>query len=55
MIWASWTWLSWVYWLICLGLLAVVLLELLREKGFWRQVSAAMIVIPLVLRALMLK
>lgn len=47
--------MSWVYWLICLGLLAVVLIELFREKNVWKQISAAMIIIPLVLRALMLK
>lgn len=55
MIWASWSWLSWIYWLICLGLLIVVIAELFREKSVWKQISAAMIVIPLVLRVLMLK
>ncbi len=55
MIWASWSWLSWIYWLICLGLLAVIISEIFRERGFWKQVSAAMIIIPLILRVLMLK
>lgn len=55
MIWASWSWLSWTYWLMCLGLLAVIVSEIFKEKGFWKQVSAAMIIIPLILRALMLK
>ncbi len=55
MIWASWSWLSWIYWLTCLGLLVLIIFEIFREKGFWRQVSAAMIIIPLILRVLMLK
>lgn len=49
------TWMTWAYWVICLGLLLTVLVEMFREKEFWKQLSAAMIIIPLVLRVLFWK
>ncbi|HNV34685.1 MAG TPA: hypothetical protein PKK63_04040 [Bacillota bacterium] len=48
-------WLTWSYWLICLGLLAALLLEVFREKNVWKQISAAMVIIPLALRVLLWK
>ena len=45
--------------LIYRGIVGLVLLLVLRclfvEKNFWKQVTAALVVIPLVLRLLMLK
>ncbi len=49
------TWMTWIYWAICLGLLLTLLLEIFREKNIWKQISAAMIIIPLTLRVLFWK
>ena len=44
-----------IYRAIVLVVLALVLRCLFRERDFWKQVTAALVVIPLVLRALMIK
>ncbi|MEG1602753.1 MAG: hypothetical protein RRY12_07755 [Cloacibacillus sp.] len=44
-----------IYRLILLLVLILVLRCMFRERSFWKQVTAAMVVIPLVLRLLMLK
>ncbi|MCF7936449.1 MAG: hypothetical protein K9L28_08915 [Synergistales bacterium] len=40
---------------IVLLILVLVLRCLFREKSFWKQVTAVLVVIPLVLRLLMIK
>jgi hypothetical protein len=40
---------------IVLFVLALVIRCLFREKDFWKQVTAALVVIPLILRVLMIK
>jgi hypothetical protein len=47
--------LFWIYWLFCLGVFAVLLLEVFREKSIWKQITIAMIIIPFALRVLMWK
>ncbi len=44
-----------IYRLILLLVLILVLRCMFRERSFWKQATAAMVVIPLVLRLLMLK
>lgn len=44
-----------IYRLILLALLLLVLKCMFRERSFWKQVGAAMVVIPAVLRLLMIK
>lgn len=44
-----------VYRGIVLFMLLVVLRCMFREKNFWKQVTATMVVIPLILRILMVK
>lgn len=44
-----------IYRLILLLVLILVLKCMFRERSFWKQVTAAMVVIPVVLRLLMLK
>jgi len=40
---------------IVLFVLVLVIRCLFREKDFWKQVTAALVVIPLILRVLMIK
>jgi len=40
---------------IVLFVLTLVIRCLFREKDFWKQVTAALVVIPLILRVLMIK
>lgn len=44
-----------IYRLILLLVLLLVIKCMFRERSFWKQVTAAMVVIPAVLRLLMLK
>ncbi len=47
--------MTYIYRLIVLLVLALVIRCMFRERSFWKQVTAVMVVIPLVLRLLMLK
>lgn len=47
--------MTWIYRFIVLLVLLLVLKCMFRERSFWKQVTAAMVVIPLVMRLLMLK
>ena len=47
--------LTWIYWAICLLMIVLVLRNLYREKSLREQWVAAMVVIPLLLRVLMIK
>lgn len=44
-----------IYRLILLIVLLLVLKCMFRERSFWKQVTAAMVIIPAVLRLLMIK
>ncbi len=44
-----------VYRAIALFILVFVLRCMFREKDFWKQVTATMVIIPLVLRILLIK
>ncbi len=44
-----------IYRFILLLVLILVLKCMFRERSFWKQVTAAMVVIPVILRLLMLK
>lgn len=44
-----------VYRLILLLVMVFVVRCMFRERSFWKQVTAAMVLIPMVLRLLMLK
>lgn len=44
-----------IYRLILLLILILVLRCMLRERSFWKQTTAALVIIPLVMRLLMLK
>jgi hypothetical protein len=47
--------LTWIYWAICLFMVALVLRSLYREKSLREQWVAAMVLVPLLLRVLMIK
>jgi hypothetical protein len=47
--------LTWIYWAICLFMIILVLRSLYREKSLREQWVAAMVLIPLLLRVLMIK
>jgi hypothetical protein len=47
--------LTWIYWAICLLMIVLVLRNLYREKSLREQWVAAMVLIPLLLRVLMIK
>lgn len=47
--------LTWIYWTICLLMILLVLRNLYREKSLREQWVAAMVLIPLLLRVLMIK
>jgi len=47
--------MAWVYWFLCLIVLALSTAELATEKNFWKQASAALVMIPLLLRVLQWK
>lgn len=44
-----------IYRLILLLVLLLVLRCMFRERSFWKQATAAMVVVPMVLRLLMIK
>lgn len=46
---------GWVYWAICAFLAVTVAAELWDERDFPKQVTAALVLVPLVLRVLMWK
>ena len=41
-----------IYWGVCVLMLVLCALELWTEKDFWKQATAAMVIVPLVLRVL---
>jgi len=47
--------LTWTYWTICLLMIILVLRNLYREKSLREQWVAAMVLVPLLLRVLMIK
>jgi hypothetical protein len=47
--------LTWVYWAITLLMIVLVLRSLYREKSLREQIVAAMVLVPLLLRVLMIK
>ena len=47
--------LQWVYWLITVLIGVLVLRALYREKSLREQIVAAMVIVPLLLRALWIK
>jgi len=47
--------LTWVYWTICLLMIILVLRNLYREESLREQWVAAMVLVPLLLRVLMIK
>jgi hypothetical protein len=47
--------MTFVYRGIALFILALVLRCMFREKDFWKQVTATMVIVPLVLRILLIK
>ncbi len=47
--------LTWVYWVITLFMIILVLRSLYREKSLREQIVAAMVLVPLLLRVLMIK
>lgn len=47
--------LTWIYWAITLLMIVLVLRSLYREKSLREQIVAAMVLIPLLLRVLMIK
>jgi hypothetical protein len=47
--------LTWIYWAICLFMVVLVLRSLYREKSLREQWVAAMVLVPLLLRVLMIK
>ncbi|MDO4561797.1 MAG: hypothetical protein Q4C86_12700 [bacterium] len=44
-----------IYRLILLLVLLLVLRCMFRERSFWKQATAAMVIVPMVLRLLMIK
>ena len=47
--------LTWIYWAITAFMIILVLRSLYREKSLREQIVAAMVLIPLLLRVLMIK
>ncbi|MCR4426857.1 MAG: hypothetical protein NUW23_11850 [Firmicutes bacterium] len=47
--------MAWIYWGLCAFFVAVVASELWTERDFLKQATAALILIPLVLRILLWK
>lgn len=47
--------LTWIYWAITLLMIVLVLRSLYREKSLREQIVAAMVLVPLLLRVLMIK
>lgn len=47
--------LFWIYWSFCLAILLTLVLDMIKEKDVWKQVTAAMVIIPLALRVLLWK
>lgn len=47
--------LTWIYWTICLLMILLVLRNLYKEKSLREQWVAAMVLVPLLLRVLMIK
>ncbi len=47
--------LFWIYWLLALAVLLITARELLRESDWRKQFSAALVLLPLLLRVLLLK
>ncbi len=47
--------LTWTYWAITLLMIVLVLRSLYREKSLREQIVAAMVLVPLLLRVLMIK
>ena len=47
--------LTWIYWAITLFMIILVLRSLYREKSLREQIVAAMVLVPLLLRVLMIK
>jgi len=47
--------LSWIYWAITAFMIILVLRSLYREKSLREQIVAAMVLVPLLLRVLMIK
>jgi hypothetical protein len=47
--------LTWIYWAITALMIVLVLISLYREKSLREQVVAAMLLVPLILRVLMIK
>jgi hypothetical protein len=47
--------LFWIYWLFCLGILLTLVLDVFKQKDIWKQVTTAMVIIPLALRVLLWK
>lgn len=46
--------MTWIYRLLVVGVTALIVLELFRQKDLKTQATAAFVLIPFVLRALML-
>lgn len=47
--------LTWIYWAITAFMIILVLRSLYREKSLREQIVAAMVLVPLLLRVLMVK
>ncbi|QTX32692.1 hypothetical protein KAR29_01755 [Aminithiophilus ramosus] len=47
--------MTFIYRGIALFVLALILRCLFREKDFWKQVTATMVIVPLVMRILLVK
>ena len=47
--------LTWIYWAITALMIVLVTISLFRENSLREQVVAAMVLVPLVLRVLMIK
>ena len=47
--------LTWIYWLITVFMIILVLRSLYRERSLREQFVAAMVLVPLLLRVLMIK
>jgi hypothetical protein len=47
--------LTWIYWAITALMIVLVLKSLYREKSLREQIVAAMVLVPLILRVLMIK
>jgi hypothetical protein len=47
--------LTWIYWAITVFMIVLVLRSLYRERSLREQLVAAMVLVPLLLRVLMIK